>query len=482
MNSAGPDAFAYLALVAWPLVSAFFYWSRSFFVATLLTVLAAQLLLPSGAFFKFPMVPQLDKITIPAFCILIAFLVTRRPQLPFRRSVGICEFLIVASVFAPVVTSVLNLDPIYAGPTLLPGVGLYDGFSAALFQFVVLTPFIVGRLIVKSATDLITILKLLAAAGLAYSLPLLFEVRFSPQLHAWVYGFYPSDFIQTIREDGGFRPMVFFGHGLLASFFVMTTVVAATALWRAGIRFGQISWGALAGYLGFVLVLCKSSAALAYGLFAAPLVRWAKPRTQLRIAMLLAVVALTYPATRMLQIFPTNTIVDVASTLSPSRASSLKFRFDQEDALVERAFQRPIFGWGRYGRNRIYTDNWRGEAVDTSVTDGRWIITFGQFGLVGFLLEFGLLALPIFRASTAIKNARSGREAIAMAAIALVAAINMIELLPNSTLSPWTWLMAGCLLGCSEVVSTLSRSRRSAPYLSSSSPIADTSNALARKA
>jgi hypothetical protein len=479
MHSAEPNALAYFALIAWPLVSLFFYWSRSFLIATLLTVLAAQLILPSGAFLKVSMVPQLDKNTIPAILVLVACLLFRRPRTPFRRPVGSCELLIVASIFAPIVTSALNTDPIYASPAILPGVGLYDGFSAALFQFIVLTPFIVGRIIVRSATDLISILKLLAFAGLAYSPLLLFEIRFSPQLHAWVYGFYPSDFIQAIRADGGFRPMVFFGHGLLASFFLMTTVVAATALWRDGIRIGRISWGVPAGYLAALLVLCKSGAALTYGVLLAPLVRWARPKVQLRIAIVLALVALTYPATRMLQIFPSITIIDAFASLSPARASSLKFRFDQEDALLNKAAERPLFGWGRYGRNRIYGENWLGDAVDATVTDGRWIITFGQFGIVGFLLEFGLLAFPIFKASAAIRRAATGRERLAMTTIALIVAINMIELLPNSSLGPWTWLMAGCLLGSAEAVTALARSRKNTGF-GAFHPSVDTPAVLAR--
>jgi O-antigen ligase len=207
-----------------------------------------------------------------------------------------------------------------------------------------------------------------------------------------------------------------------------------------------------------------------------PLVCWTKLKFQLRVAVVLALIALTYPATRMLQIFPTNTIVDIAASLSPDRAGSLKFRFDQEDALLNKASERPLFGWGRYGRNRIYEENWWGDAVDATVTDGRWIITFGQFGVVGFLLEFGLLAFPIFKAAAAIRRVGTGREAFAMAAMSLIVAINMIELLPNSTLGPWTWLMAGCLLGASEAVVALGRSRN---FASSREPSIDTSSVLA---
>jgi hypothetical protein len=77
-------------------------------------------------------------------------------------------------------------------------------------------------------------------------------------------------------------------------------------------------------------------------------------------------------------------------------------------------------------------------------------VTFGQFGVVGFLAEFGLLALSVFRATSALKYVRSERDQAFLAGLALIVAINLIELLPNSTLTPWTWLLAGALLARAE--------------------------------
>jgi len=74
----------------------------------------------------------------------------------------------------------------------------------------------------------------------------------------------------------------------------------------------------------------------------------------------------------------------------------------------------------------------------------------GQFGFVGFIAEFGLLAQPIVRAASAVKYTASPREEIFLAALALLLSINMIDLLPNSSISPWTWLLAGALLGRAE--------------------------------
>ena len=91
------------------------------------------------------------------------------------------------------------------------------------------------------------------------------------------------------------------------------------------------------------------------------------------------------------------------------------------------------------------------------MTDGRWTITLGQFGLFGFLAEFGLLALTVFRAASTLRFAESERDSVFLGALALIIAINMIDLLPNASLSPWTWLLAGALLGRAEALRKASR-------------------------
>ena len=203
------------------------------------------------------------------------------------------------------VTSLLNTDPIYIGQSVIPGVGLYDGLSAVLSQFIVLIPFLIGRQFLRRPEDLQTVFTTLVVAGLGYSVLLLFEIRMSPQLHFWFYGYYPSDFIQQIRDGGGFGRWSFMGHGLIAGFFAMTVALAAAVLWRAKIQVVRgAPRGAITAYLGLVLVLCKSGAALVYGAILIPLVRWAKPRVQAKVAMVLVVLALSYPLARMSQLIP----------------------------------------------------------------------------------------------------------------------------------------------------------------------------------
>lgn len=76
----------------------------------------------------------------------------------------------------------------------------------------------------------------------------------------------------------------------------------------------------------------------------------------------------------------------------------------------------------------------------------------GAFGLVGFVGTFGLLGLAVFRAATALKFTQTVREREYLAALALIVAIILIDLLPNAEIGTWTWLLAGALLGRAEAL------------------------------
>jgi hypothetical protein len=447
MEGMAANWFAYIALLAWPLVAILLYRTRPPSEASVWTILGAVLLLPAQLAIKIPMIPAIDKASVSALSAVVGyFLFVPRLKRSAPRF-GLAEILAAMYVVGPVVTSVLNDDSIVIGDRILPGVGWYDGISALLSQTILFLPFFVGRRFLHKAEDIETILRALALAGLLYSLPMLFEVRFSPQLSNWIYGYFPSAFATEVRYDG-FRPVVFMNNGLIAAFFLSTSFLAAVVLWRVNGRVSKLPAGGVSAYLGAVLILCKSSGALMYAIVFGFFIRWTKPTTQVRVAVLLAGIAIFYPVLRMADYFPTNQLVSVSATFNQERAESLKFRFEQEQQLLARASQRFFFGWGRYGRNRVYEESGR----DVSITDGLWILTVGQFGIVGFLAQFGLLTLPVFRVGAAIKRVRSAREGIFLAALTGILAITVIEQLPNASVTPWSWLLAGALLGRTESI------------------------------
>jgi hypothetical protein len=442
-----PNSFAFVALLSWPLVSLWLFRARPINQALLWTILGAMLLLPVGAAIKIPGVPQFDKISIPNIGALVGCLVVAGHPIRLWHKPGLAEVMLLMSLIGPFITSELNNDPIATGVLILPGMSHYDALSTTVGEFIILIPFFLGRQLLRGSADNVEILRVLTVAGLVYTLPILFEIRMSPQLHTWLYGYFPHDFSQQMRE-GGFRAVVFLGHGLVVAFFVMTTTIAASALWRTRTQVLRLPPAGITAYLAAVLVLQKSLGALVYCSIAVPLVRLTQPRFQLRIAAVLVSVSLVYPMLRLAQLFPTRELVEAATVVSGERAWSLQFRFEMEEMLLQHASQRLIFGWGGWGRSRIYDDSGR----DVTVTDGYWIILIGAFGVFGFLGKFGLLSFPVFRALSALKFARSTPDKVSLAALALIIAINIVDGLPNSTISPWSWLLAGALLGRAEAL------------------------------
>ena len=455
-----PNSFAFVALLSWPLVALWLYSTRPVELATIWTILGAYLLLPVGAAIQLEGFPPLNKVSIPNLAALLGCVLIARGLPRIWHRFGLAEILILMLLGGAFLTSVFNTQSAVVGARVLPGLSYYDGVSAAFTQFINIIPFILARQFLRSPADTANILRILVIVGLIYSLLILFEVRMSPQLHTWIYGYFPHSFLQQER-DGGFRPVVFLGHGLIVALFTMTTAVAAAALWRTNTPVLRLPTGGITAYLGAVLVLCKSLASLVYGAALVPLVRLASPKLQVRVAVVLVSIALAYPTLRSMDLVPTTMMTDIAGGVSAERSRSLQSRFLNEEMLLRHASERIWFGWGRWGRNRVY-DERSGE--DLSTTDGRWIVTLGIYGFVGFAAEFGLLSFAVFCASSSLRFVDNFRDKIYLAALTLIVAISVVDLLPNGFLSPWTWLLAGGLLGRAEAL-------RSARRLASRLPV-----------
>src|SRR5262249_16955565 len=145
------------------------------------------------------------------------------------------------------------------------------------------------------------------------------------------------------------------------------SVLASAALWRSRSRVAGLPPLAVTVYLSAILVLCKTVGALIYAVALLPIVRFASARMQLRVATVLTVVALLYPSLRAADLVPTETMLSLAASFSDDRAESLAFRFYNEKKLLDHASERFWFGWGRFGRNRIFDlDSGR----DESISDG----------------------------------------------------------------------------------------------------------------
>lgn len=444
-------------LLAWPLASLILFRRLPLERAILWCLIAGYLLLPPLAEFDLPLVPDMDKFAIPSVMafLLCAYLLRKPvPLLPRHPAARVLTLLFIFGVIPTVLTNgepiqfrmIANSEPIVFLTDQLPGLRWRDLGSVIINQMIVLMPFLLARRYLSTPEAQRELLLALMLGGLAYSIPSLIEIRLSPQINTWVYGFFQHDFSQMIRQ-GGFRPIVFLPHALWLAFFMMSAVLAAAALARASQGKERFRLALAAGYLFAVLVLCKSLASLAYALAFTPVVALAPLRWQLRVTLLLAVIAVAYPVLRNTGLVPTEALVAQAEVISAERAQSLNYRFENEAQLLARAAEKTWFGWGGWGRNLVRHAE-TGQIL--SIPDGRWIIVFGTFGWLGYVAEMGLLAAPLFLLARAARRVPGGSVSPYAAPIALILAATLVDMLLNATLIPITWMCAGSVLGHAE--------------------------------
>jgi len=443
------NALAYLVLLGWPLFSIWLYRKKSLQLATLITIIGGAMVLAVGTSIDFPLIPPLGKRSMPVFSAMLGCWLIKNKKIKYFDNKGIVQVLVLLLFIGVFISTELNSDRLIIGATIVPGLTLHDAISAVIFMFIQMTPFFIGKQFFRSYQDQLLMFRFIVAAGLIYSIPILYEIRMSPQLHTLFYGYFPHSFAQQAR-GGGFRAVVFMGHGLAVAFFVACVLLAATVLEKSAEKIRNFPPKMVSYYFLIILVLCKSKAALLYGIFAFIMIKKMPYKMQLRAAIILALMTLLYPSLSVMKIFPHQAIVQTATDyLGTDRASSLEFRFDNELILLEHARKRFLFGWGGSGRNRA-RDEETGD--DISVSDGGWIITLGVFGLTGFIAKYGLLAVSIFRAKAAVRLIKDKQQQTLLAAHALIVSIVMIDQLPNASLSPWLWMVVGALLGRSESV------------------------------
>lgn len=433
-----PNLVAYIALIIWPLVTLAIFASLKPAKAVVWSLLAGYLLLPVKTSFDFPGIPALDKTTVANLSTYVAAMIyTRGRSTRLPREWWLLA-LMVAYLISPMMTALTNRDALIYGNLILPPLQNYDAFSTASYHALEIIPFLLGYNLLRDPKLHEETLRTIVKAAIAYSILMMVEIRLSPQLHNWIYGFFPHFFDQQMR-GGGFRPVVFLGHGLLVATFTAMAIAACGALALRRQKMLGLSFWVWAIYLFVILILCKSLGALLLGIFALSCqIMLRAPRANQKISALVAVSVILYPALRGADLIPAQWFADQVAAYSGERSGSFQFRIDNEDQLLAKANQRPWFGWGGYGRNRVYDEQ---KGTDLSVTDGTWIIVIGSGGWIAYLTTFGLICGPIIAAAWRHRSPRS-QESI----INFILLINVVDLIPNSSLGPMTWLLAGSIL------------------------------------
>ena len=342
------------------------------------------------------------------------------------------------------------------------GLGAYDGLSDLVNQTATWgVPYGLGRIAFRTTRDLMDLLKAIVICGVIYVPFCLWEVRMSPQLHRQFYGFSQHSFAQTMR-GGGWRPMVFMNHGLQVALWMASSLIAAISVYWVGKRkrFGQFPIWTVVAFLGVTFVILKSTGAFVLLLAAAVLIGvltlYPKPLFFLIPVLLVS----SFIGLRVSGIFTGRAFVAIAeSYLGEERAQSLEFRLDNEDLLLTKAKEQWVFGWGGWGRNRVYDD----EGRDLTVTDGLWIIELGTHGTVGLVSLFGVLLAGCLAAGSLTQLRFSKFEPITAAAIVAfvaITSISAIDSIPNAMVIPIFVVASGALV---TVVSKLKSNRLASP-------------------
>ncbi len=449
-------SFPEVALLAWIPVAALAFSLVRPTWAALFTYLGGMLILPEDVAFDAPFLPPVGKQEMAAICLLIGAVLRVPDRLRKARPGRGPDWIFVVLIASTIATVLTNTDPLpygeFAGYSLTP----YDIISMTvrdLLRFGL--PFFLGRALIRTRRDLHDLMVAVVAAGIVYSLFILVELRLSPQLHYWVYGYYQTHFFTTSRS-WGYRPMVFMSSGLALGIFMAIAAIAAATLARARVRVFAVSSRVITPILTIMLVLCKSYAAIVYGLAAIPVVFFASPRLIRTFASVCVFLVVSYPAARAVGVFPSDQLVAIAESIDPDRAQSLEFRFDNEDMLLEHAFERPLFGWGAGGRNRVFDVRTGG---DRTIIDGFWILWIGTRGLIGWGLIFALLLVPVVYAGRKMPKIPRREDRAMLLGLGVMISVYTVDLLPNSLFSNFPIFLAGALFNGAKSLSTPEQKR-----------------------
>lgn len=392
------------------------------------------------------------------------------------------DFAMIGWCLAPLFSSLTN-DPPPDGATS----AFYDGFTVARTTFQEWgIPYLLGRLYFSEPENFRELVKGFLMAAVLYVPFCLFEIKFSPQLHKWVYGYFQHDFVQTIRGST-FRPMVFMEHGLAVSLWMANATLVGFWLWwtgalttlqfKAGSKPLPLQW--IVPVMLVTLVLMKSAGALVTGVAAmaalASIRYGVGPLLILPLLLGGPMYALGRVTTdhtpvgwatvnwyeedevneldqrgydrRMFGWAPWTTdgaLHTMGSLFGEERTDSLRFRIKNENRFMERWADRPLFGWAGWGRARWYNE----ENEDMTVVDGYWIATLGDRGAVGLFLFYALFLVPSLRYLWLHPIRTWTDPAVAPgAAVCMILVLYMIDCFSNAMYNPIYLMMAGGLNG-----------------------------------
>jgi hypothetical protein len=418
-----------IALWGWPLVVIVLFGKTQPRIAAVTAFLGAWLFLPMAGY-NFAGLPGYGKMEAASYGALLGMILFDSSRLGTFRLTWL-DLPMIVWLLCPMASSLAN------------GLGAYDGASSVYRQVVTWgVPYLMGRLYFSDLEGLRVLAAGIVIGGLLY-LPLcLLEIRLSPRLHIWVYGFHQHSWVQT-HGFGGWRPTVFMQHGLAVATWMTTASLVALWLWWAGAirKIGSMPMGFVVLGLIVTTVLCKSTGAIALLALGAAALAVMKTLHRDLLIWCLAVSPLVYMGLRAPGLWDGSHLLNAVESIVPVKLGSLRYRLEAEDMLSSHALRQPVFGWGAHGRNR---PSRMGDDVENLATDGLWIITLGQRGIVGLVAMTATIMLPVLLAVRRLKADDWKHPSTApLGALAVSLTVFMIDCLFNAMLNPVLLLAAG---------------------------------------
>ncbi len=405
--------------------------------AVTIAFISAWMFLPIVEY-PLPGLPNYSKMSATCIGIFIAaFIFDQERILSFRPS--IVDMPMIFWCTCPLISSLAN------------GLGLYDGLATLLrYVFTWGFPYLIGRLYFSDLEGLREFAFGILIGGLVYVPLCLLENLISPQLHRMAYGFHQHSFAQSYRW-GGWRPTVFMEHGLMVAIWLMSAFLVGFWMWMTGTvkKLINVPMVWIVGILFITFLSARSLGAWVLSFMGMGILLSAKVLKKSVLVVCLVVIPVSYMSVRATGLWDGyNLQMFVAENISYDRALSLWTRMENENIVVDKALQRPLFGWGGWGRSRVYNE----EGEDITVTDGLWIIILGENGLVGlsvFTLVF-LLPITLLLKRYPVRTWALPQVAPA-AALSILLTLYVIDCLMNAMVNPIFTVAAGGLTGIKKV-------------------------------
>jgi len=335
------------------------------------------------------------------------------------------------------------------------GVPLYESFSAARDQTLIWgIPYFLGRIYFTDFGSVRDLAIGLVLGGLVYLPFALYEIRFSPQIHERVYGFFPGA-KNEFERMGGYRPIVFMAHGLAVGMWLVATALVAIWLWWSGAVRRMTIWPlerpvplfvpALA--LAATSVLARSTGALGIGLVGLAAILQVRVLKVPLLLFLLLVLSPVYIYARTSGWSAEEFITWVRTNIDEDRANSFLYRVNQENRLIRKVEGSPLLGYGDTGL-AVKVPKERPDDEPEAVTDSLWIICLACYGYVGLIACWTAMLLPAARFLWVHPPPTWDHPVVAPAvAMAIVLVSSMLDNLSNAMGNPVFVLVAGALTG-----------------------------------